>query len=351
MSSFAILRSAPTSLKQIAPTCSTMPARAARRAAETEVSEGFGQSVTVRKGEVETIEYNRDKGSASRSTSASGAATPALRISAAGHARHGGCCAFHRALHRRGRCAGLADADTARARFPRSRPVSSLGPAGRAGDRAGARMRGRGALRSIRASPTPKARAVSAQQSQFVYGNTLGFLAGYPSSRHCIIVRGDRGQGRRHAARRLVHLGARSPPICRTPRSVVGAARRSARVRGSARARSRPPQVPVLFEAPIAAACSAISSRRSAAAACIARSSFLLDSLGKQVFSRLVHDPSNEPHVARGSASTSVRRRGRGDAHARSGEGRRGAGLFPRQLFGAQARAADPPATPAAITT
>jgi len=31
-------------------------------AAETEASEGFGQSVTVRRGEVETIEYNRDKG-------------------------------------------------------------------------------------------------------------------------------------------------------------------------------------------------------------------------------------------------------------------------------------------------
>ncbi|HEY9192432.1 MAG TPA: DNA gyrase modulator, partial [Methyloversatilis sp.] len=31
-------------------------------AAEVDVSEGFGQSVTVRKGEVETIEYNRDKG-------------------------------------------------------------------------------------------------------------------------------------------------------------------------------------------------------------------------------------------------------------------------------------------------
>ena len=29
---------------------------------ETEVSEGFGQTVTVRRGEVETIEYNRDKG-------------------------------------------------------------------------------------------------------------------------------------------------------------------------------------------------------------------------------------------------------------------------------------------------
>src|SRR6185312_15964782 len=31
-------------------------------AAETEVSQAVGQSVTVRKGEVETIAYNRDKG-------------------------------------------------------------------------------------------------------------------------------------------------------------------------------------------------------------------------------------------------------------------------------------------------
>jgi len=31
-------------------------------AATAEVSDGFGQAVTVRHGEVETIEYNRDKG-------------------------------------------------------------------------------------------------------------------------------------------------------------------------------------------------------------------------------------------------------------------------------------------------
>src|SRR5674476_518196 len=31
-------------------------------AASVDVSEGFGQSVTVRQGAVETIEYNRDKG-------------------------------------------------------------------------------------------------------------------------------------------------------------------------------------------------------------------------------------------------------------------------------------------------
>src|SRR5690348_3532181 len=36
-------------------------ARAQGASAEAEASEGFGQSVTVRRSEVETIEYNRDK--------------------------------------------------------------------------------------------------------------------------------------------------------------------------------------------------------------------------------------------------------------------------------------------------
>ncbi|HET6720651.1 MAG TPA: DNA gyrase modulator, partial [Rhodocyclaceae bacterium] len=31
-------------------------------ASEAEISEGFGQSITVRRGTVETIEHNRDKG-------------------------------------------------------------------------------------------------------------------------------------------------------------------------------------------------------------------------------------------------------------------------------------------------
>ena len=41
---------------------STAAKRGGATAAETEVSQAFGLSVTVRKGEVETIAYNRDKG-------------------------------------------------------------------------------------------------------------------------------------------------------------------------------------------------------------------------------------------------------------------------------------------------
>ncbi|MGH8600319.1 MAG: PmbA/TldA family metallopeptidase, partial [Burkholderiales bacterium] len=49
-------------LKQIATDVLAHATAQGASAAEAEVSEDFGQSVTVRRGEVETIEYNRDKG-------------------------------------------------------------------------------------------------------------------------------------------------------------------------------------------------------------------------------------------------------------------------------------------------
>src|SRR3970040_1539120 len=49
-------------LRQIARDVLDYAAQRGASAAETEVSEGAGQTVTVRRGAVETIEYNRDKG-------------------------------------------------------------------------------------------------------------------------------------------------------------------------------------------------------------------------------------------------------------------------------------------------
>jgi PmbA protein len=49
-------------LKQIAQDVLDYAVKRGAGAAETEVSEGTGQTVTVRQGEVETIEYSRDKG-------------------------------------------------------------------------------------------------------------------------------------------------------------------------------------------------------------------------------------------------------------------------------------------------
>src|SRR6185295_11834273 len=49
------------SLQQIAADVLKHARELGASACETEVSEGVGQTVTVRRGEVETIEYNRDK--------------------------------------------------------------------------------------------------------------------------------------------------------------------------------------------------------------------------------------------------------------------------------------------------
>ena len=127
-------------LRQIAKDVLDYAAKRGASAAETEVSEGFGQTVTVRRGEVETIEYNRDKGigvtvyigqqrghasttdfspQAMRDTV--DAALSIARFTASDD------------------CAGLADADMLAREIPGSRPVASVGPARGARDRARAR--------------------------------------------------------------------------------------------------------------------------------------------------------------------------------------------------------------------
>lgn len=51
-----------STLQQIARDILSYAKEGGATACETEVSDGFGQNVTVRRDEVETIEYNRDKG-------------------------------------------------------------------------------------------------------------------------------------------------------------------------------------------------------------------------------------------------------------------------------------------------
>ena len=52
----------PAHLAEIATDIVKYARRRGASSCETDVSEGFGQSVAVRRGEVDTIEYNRDKG-------------------------------------------------------------------------------------------------------------------------------------------------------------------------------------------------------------------------------------------------------------------------------------------------
>src|SRR6187551_172298 len=147
-------------------------------AAETEVSQGVGQSVTVRKGEVETIAYNRDKGISvtvylgQRRGHASSAdfADASLRDTVAKALAIARFTAEDPA-------AGLADADRLARHWgdldlyhPWDLSVDEAIALGRDAEAA--------ALRVDRRITNSDGSSVSRGESEFVYANTLGFHGG-----------------------------------------------------------------------------------------------------------------------------------------------------------------------------
>jgi PmbA protein len=269
--------------------------------AEAEVSEGNGQSVTVRRGEVETIEYNRDKGLgvtvyvgkqhgyASTSDLAPkaiedtvSAALSIARFTAADEA------------------SGLADRDLiARA----SRDLDLFHPWDLPVERAIAMAKAceAAAFRLDKRIVNSEGATVSAQQSQFAAGNTAGFLDGYPSSRHyvsCAVIaaEGDAMQ------RDDWYSSQRSPADLARPEPIGDYAGR----RALARLRSRKigtRSARVLFEAPVANGLLGHFVAAVSGGSLYRKSSFLLDSLGTQVFSPIV-GLREEPHLPRAFASS-----------------------------------------------
>ena len=287
-------------LRQIARDVLDYATRRGASAAETEVSEATGQTVTVRRGEVETIEYNRDKGIGvtvylgkqrghASTTDFSPQAMRDTVDAALSIARFTAADEF----------AGLADEDMLARDIPDLHlfhpwelPVERAIELARQCEDAGFAVDKR--------VTNSEGATISTQGSHFIYGNTLGFLAGFPGSRHgvwCSLIagKGDEMQrddwyetsrdardlpdpalvGRRAGERALRRLGARK--IATT-------------------------QVPVLFEAPVAASLlghfvSAVSGGN-----LYRKSSFLLDSAGKSVFAPRVNI-SEQPHIDKGLAS------------------------------------------------
>jgi PmbA protein len=143
--------------------------------------------------------------------------------------------------------------------------------------------------------------SVSSSESLFVYANSHGFCGGYPTSRHAISasVIAEQGDGMQ---RDYWYATARSPADLESPEHVGRlAGQRTVRRLGCRKLKTT--QVPVLFEAPVAG--SLVSSLVSAISGgnLYRKSSFLLDSLGKQVVSPIV-DIEEQPHLPRGLASS-----------------------------------------------
>ena len=171
-------------------------------AAEVEVSEGFGQSVNVRKGEVETIEFNKDKGIG-------------VTVYLGQRRGHASTSDFSRdALVRtvdkalaiarftaEDDCAGLADIDLLATDVPNldlhhpwEISIEAAADLARACESA--------ALAVDERITNSEGAGVSVQESQFAYANSLGFMGGYPASRHsvscAVIAEDDNEIGRAH---------------------------------------------------------------------------------------------------------------------------------------------------------
>jgi len=294
-------------------------------ACETEVSEGFGQTVTVRRGEVETIEYNRDKsigvtvylGKRRGHASTSDFSAQAIRATA-------GAALSIAKFTASDDYAGLADEELLAREipdldlyYPWDLPVERAIELAQACESA--------AFAVDKRIANSEGATVSLQQSHFAYGNSLGFLGGYPSSRHwisCAVIAGKGDAMQRDDW----YASARDPAELDAPETVGRTAGERAIHRLGAR-KIATLQVPVLFEAPAAATLLGHFVSAVSGGSLYRKSSFLLDSLGKAVFSPLV-EISDDPHIPKGLASSPFDEEGVATRRRQVVEGGRVQGYF-----------------------
>jgi PmbA protein len=142
---------------------------------------------------------------------------------------------------------------------------------------------------------------VSAQSSHFVSANSLGFMGGFATSRHyvsCSVIVGEGDDMQRddwYATRRDA---ADFPAVER-----IGdyAARRALSRLGARKLRTR--KCPVIFEAPLATGLIGSLVHAVSGGALYRKTSFLLDSLGQQLFPDFVQI-SERPHIRGAFASS-----------------------------------------------
>jgi len=275
--------------------------------AAAEVSEGSGLSVSVRKGESENVERNRDKsmgitvyagqrrGNASTSDFSRAALEQTVRA-AYDIAR----------FTAEDSAAGLPDADDLATPEQAARDLDLFHPW--AIDAEGALEI---ALRCERAAleldpriTNSEGAGVSVQQSHFYAGNTRGFRGGYASSRHSLSVApiaSSPGKGGDDMQRDAWYTSMRAPGELAAPEAVG----RYAAERALSRLKSRKIktcEVPVLYESSIASGLLGAYVQATSGGALYRKSSFLQGSLGQQVLAPHL-DIHEDPHELRGKGS------------------------------------------------
>jgi len=270
-------------------------------AAEAAVSMGSGLNVTVRMGEVETVEYNRDKGlgvtvyfgqrKGSASTTDFEPAAVKETVAAA--------CAIAK-YTAEDDCSGLADANLMARDIP---DLDLFFPWNIDADQAIVLARScEDAARAVDKRITNSEGAtVSSQQGARVYANSHGFVGAYPTTRHsvsCCVI----GQDGEVMQRDYWYSSARDARDMQDAASIgTMAAQRTLRRLNGRRLTTR--QAPVIFEADVAGSVlgSFVSAIRGGNL--YRKSTFLLDSLGTQVFPAWL-SLREDPHVKKGLASS-----------------------------------------------
>jgi PmbA protein len=268
--------------------------------AETEVSQAFGLSVTVRKGDTETIAYNRDKGigvTVYVGNRRGHASTADFSMEAIADS-----VAKALAIARytaEDDCAGLADPKLLARGWP---DLDLYHPWNLSVDEAIALGREceAAALGVDRRLTNSDGATVSLHEGQFVYANTEGFSGGYATSRHgiycSVIAEDDDGMQREDW-----YTAARSADDLETAKSVGRiAGERTVRRLGARQVATL--ECPVLFEAPVATGLIGHYVNATSGGSLYRKTSFLLDSFGKEVFAPHV-TIREEPHLVRGQAS------------------------------------------------
>ncbi len=268
--------------------------------AAVEISEGSGLSVSVRRGKIETIEQNKDKGMGVTvyigqkrgNASTSDFSPAALRATVD--------AAYNIAkFTAEDDCAGLADADMLEM-SPRDLRLCypwlvTTEEAVVLAQRAEA-----AAFAVDRRISNSEGASVHAQQSHFVAANSRGFIGGYPFSRHTLSVAPIAGKGAK-MQRDDWYTSVRDAKNMAEPEQVGSYAAERALARLNAR-KLDTRTCPVLFEAPLAAGLLASFVQATSGGSLYRKSTFLLDSLGTEVFPSHIQ-VLEDPHVLGGVGS------------------------------------------------